>query len=136
MNKVGDKVLIQTGEYSGYRGRIASVQNPSQAFPYAYYVKVFAPVVRYLWFAEDEVKADLVKSDPIGQADSVNHPAHYTWLPNGLEVIDLTEHMNFNRGNAVKYIARAGRKSKTTELEDLKKAAWYITREISRLEKS
>jgi hypothetical protein len=64
--------------------------------------------------------------------DPVNHPAHYTAYP--VEVIQLTEHMNFCRGNAVKYIARAGLKNPATEVEDLKKARWYIEREINRLE--
>ena len=65
--------------------------------------------------------------------DEVNHPAHYTAYE-GLEVIQLTEQMNFNRGNAVKYIARAGLKSYSTEIQDLKKALWYIQREINRME--
>lgn len=65
--------------------------------------------------------------------DEVNHPAHYTAYE-GLEVIQLTEQMNFNRGNAVKYIARAGLKSYDTEILDLKKALWYIHREINRVE--
>ena len=64
--------------------------------------------------------------------DSVERPAHYTAY-SGLEIIDLVEQMNFNRGNAIKYIARAGLKSKETEIEDLKKAVWYINREIRRL---
>ena len=64
--------------------------------------------------------------------DVVNHPSHYTQYL-GLEVIDLTEQMNFNKGNAVKYIARSGFKS--DEIEDLEKAAWYIAREISRVKK-
>lgn len=64
--------------------------------------------------------------------DPVNHPAHYTAY-NGIEVIQLTEQMNFNRGNAVKYIARAGIKDPATEIQDLEKAAWYINREIRRL---
>jgi len=64
--------------------------------------------------------------------DSVNHPSHYTAYK-GLEVIDLTEQMNFNRGNAVKYIARAGLKNSDTEVEDLQKALWYIQREIDRI---
>jgi hypothetical protein len=67
------------------------------------------------------------------EADPVNHPAHYTAYK-GIEVITLTEQMNFNRGNAVKYIARAGLKDPATELEDLKKARWYVEREINRLE--
>lgn len=65
--------------------------------------------------------------------DEVNSPAHYTAYE-GLEVIQLTEQMNFNRGNAVKYIARAGLKSYDTEIQDLEKAAWYIQREINRME--
>ena len=65
--------------------------------------------------------------------DEVNHPAHYTAYV-GVEVIQLTEQMNFNRGNAVKYIARAGLKSYDTEIQDLKKALWYIQREINRME--
>ena len=65
--------------------------------------------------------------------DEVNHPAHYTAYE-GVEVIQLTEQMNFNRGNAVKYIARAGLKSYDTEILDLKKALWYIQREINRME--
>ena len=67
-------------------------------------------------------------------ADLVNHPPHYTGHPSGVECIDIVEHMNFNRGNAIKYIWRAGQKS--DELEDLRKARWYLDREIQRMEKS
>ena len=68
------------------------------------------------------------------QNDSVNHPSHYT--DGKIEVIDFIEDkcLNFHRGNAVKYIARAGKKNPEKEVEDLKKAAWYINREIERLE--
>ena len=65
-------------------------------------------------------------------SNSVNHPPHYNQYL-GLEVVDLAEQMNFNKGNAVKYIARSGFKS--NEIEDLEKAAWYIAREISRVKK-
>jgi hypothetical protein len=65
--------------------------------------------------------------------DPVNHPKHYNSHPSGIECIQVTEHMNFNRGNAVKYIWRAGDKGK--ELEDLRKACWYLNREIAMLEK-
>jgi len=66
--------------------------------------------------------------------DSVNHPSHYAegWS-NGAEVIDITENLNFNCGNAIKYIARAGRKDAMKTIEDLKKAGWYINRELKRL---
>lgn len=63
--------------------------------------------------------------------DPVNHPSHYTSYP--VEVIELTEHLNFCRGNVVKYVCRAGLKSKDTEIEDLEKASWYLNREIERL---
>ena len=62
----------------------------------------------------------------------VNHPKHYTSHPSGVEVIQITEHMNFLLGNVIKYILRAEHKGK--QLEDLKKAAWYLDREIKRLE--
>ena len=65
-------------------------------------------------------------------ADMVNHPPHYTSHPSGVECIQVTEHMNFCLGNAVKYIWRADLKG--SGVEDLKKAAWYIEREIKRRE--
>lgn len=68
--------------------------------------------------------------------DMVNNPPHYTCFSNGAEVIDIAENLNFNRGNAIKYIARAGRKSSESELQDLRKARWYIDREIQRIGKS
>lgn len=62
--------------------------------------------------------------------DPVNHPDHYLF-DNGVEVIDLTEQLNFNCGNVVKYVARAGRKTESP-LEDLEKARFYLNREIAR----
>jgi hypothetical protein len=66
------------------------------------------------------------------ESDMVNHPTHYTSHPSGIEVIQITEHMNFCLGNAIKYILRADHKGK--QIEDLKKAIWYINREIARVE--
>lgn len=67
------------------------------------------------------------------QNDNVNHPSYYT--DGKIEVIDFIEDkkLNFHRGNAVKYIARAGKKNTANEVEDLEKAVWYINREIERL---
>lgn len=59
--------------------------------------------------------------------DAVNSPPHYTRFK-GIEVIDITEQLDFCRGNAVKYICRAGFKSKSSYIEDLRKARWYIDR--------
>ena len=66
--------------------------------------------------------------------DPVNHPSHYT--DGKIEVIDfiLDKKLNFTRGNAVKYISRAGKKNPEKEIEDLQKAAWYINKEIQRLQ--
>lgn len=66
------------------------------------------------------------------EEDSTN-PSHYKAYK-GIEVIQLTEQLNFNKGNAIKYIARAGLKNQETETLDLKKALWYIKRELQRLE--
>lgn len=63
-------------------------------------------------------------------SDPINHPAHYTSHPSGIECITITQHMNFCIGNAVKYLWRAG--SKGDAVEDLKKARWYIECEIDR----
>ncbi|MCW2496329.1 DUF3310 domain-containing protein [Jatrophihabitans sp.] len=62
--------------------------------------------------------------------DVVNHPSHYTSHPSGIECIEITEHMGFNLGNALKYIWRADLKGDA--IEDLEKAAWYIRREIEK----
>lgn len=62
--------------------------------------------------------------------DLVNNPPHYKSHPSGIECIEITEHMNFCLGNAVKYIWRADLKHDA--IEDLKKAIWYIEREIQR----
>ena len=66
--------------------------------------------------------------------DAVNRPSHYT--DGKIEVIDFIEDkgLNFHRGNAVKYIARAGKKDPNKEVEDLRKAIWYLERECKRLE--
>lgn len=64
--------------------------------------------------------------------DMVNNPQHYTWHPSGIETIQITEHMNFCLGNAIKYIMRSDYKGK--KIEDLKKAIWYLNREIERIE--
>lgn len=67
--------------------------------------------------------------------DIVNHPAHYT--DGKIEVIEFIEDkgLGFHLGNAVKYIARAGKKDPSKHIEDLKKARWYLNREIERLER-
>jgi hypothetical protein len=66
--------------------------------------------------------------------DPVNHPAHYTSHQSEIECIEVVRWFNFNRGNAIKYIWRAGEKGGADkEIEDLEKARWYIEDEITRL---
>lgn len=67
--------------------------------------------------------------------DPVNHPKHYTSHPSGVECIQVTEHMNFNLGNVIKYIWRGGLKDDAPTLRDLQKARWYLDREIERISK-
>ena len=64
-------------------------------------------------------------------SDNVNHPPHYNQVPS-IECIDVVRHFNFARGNAIKYIWRAG--AKGNEIEDLQKAIWYLQDEIKRLQ--
>ena len=66
--------------------------------------------------------------------DMVNHPSHYTSDKSGVECIQITRHRNFNVGNAIKYLWRAGIKDDAKQIEDLKKAIFYINDEINRLE--
>jgi hypothetical protein len=82
---------------------------------YGYLAKDFEPVV------------DVTST----KDDAVNHPKHYT-SKKGIECIQVTEQFNFNKGNAIKYVWRSGEKG--NEVEDLKKAKWYIDREIEGLE--
>lgn len=63
--------------------------------------------------------------------EQVTNPKHYTSHPSGVECIQITEHCNFNIGNAIKYLWRAGLKGGTEE--DLQKARWYVGREIQRI---
>ena len=73
-------------------------------------------------------------------SDMVNHPSHYTSDPSGVECIEIVRHRNFNIGNAIKYLWRAGLKKDselndtTKNIEDLRKAVFYIEDEIKRLE--
>lgn len=68
------------------------------------------------------------------QESKVDHPPHYTQHPSGVECIEIVRHFNFNLGNVIKYVWRAGLKSGESGVEDLKKAKWYLEDEIARVE--
>lgn len=84
--------------------------------------------------------------DRIKEDENVSHPSHYTWLKDkcGIEVIDITRHLDFDLGNTIKYVLRAGRKPIINEnlsddflraaIQDLKKALFYINDKIDMLE--
>lgn len=83
-------------------------------------------------FWKEEIMKEEIKTSPVIN-DPVHHPKHYTSHPSGIECIDVTEHFNFNKGNALKYIWRAG--DKGNEIQDLQKAVWYLNREIDKLQR-
>lgn len=82
------------------------------------------PFGGWIQYSDDTVSETVHKHDP------VNHPKHYTAHPSGVECIQITEHMGFNLGNAMKYIWRADEKNNA--IEDLRKAVWYVQREIAK----
>lgn len=92
-------------------------------------------------WSERKLSEYFIKVDNIKKESKVEHPSHYTWLKDlcGIEVIDITRHMNFNLGNCIKYVLRAGHKSeegyteKDKTIEDLEKAIFYIKDEIERI---
>lgn len=93
---------------------------------------------------ENRAEHPKVMNESTESTERVEHPIHYTWLKElcGIEVIDITRHLNFNIGNCVKYILRAGHKKEAgmtdreKRIEDLKKAAFYINDEIKRLQRT
>lgn len=94
---------------------------------------------------QDQICNDNIKSffnlviDEPDEPDNVNHPEHYTSHPSGIECIEITRHYPFSIGNAIKYLWRAGLKKDASlsdnqkEIEDLKKAIWYINDRIKQL---
>ena len=85
------------------------------------------------------LKCFIDRKDKEQKTDNVNHPAHYNSHPSGIECIEIARHHNFNIGNAIKYLWRAGLKSEEgmedndKQIEDLNKAIWYINDEIKRI---
>lgn len=81
---------------------------------------------------KEETKPSQEETKP-SKEDPVNHPKHYTSDPSGIECIQITRHRNFNIGNAIKYLWRAGLKESNSDIQDLEKAVWYLNDEIKRL---
>ena len=140
--KVGDKVKVvkQQDELEDYEAPVGSVGEilevdcgdedglaylvKSSSFRGGYGVNIDT------WWLEGDNLELLSNEDQ----DVVNHPKHYTSDPSGIECIQVTRHRNFNIGNAMKYLWRNGLKDSDAQIQDLRKAIWYIEDEIKRLE--
>ncbi|UUG70041.1 hypothetical protein SEA_ZUCKER_82 [Arthrobacter phage Zucker] len=125
--KVGDHVRV-TISLTKYFDQVGAVQDvvPDAQLPFGISGLESVPV----WFGPDE----LILAEP----DPVNHPSHYGGEDDPYEAIKVIEAwgLGFHLGNTVKYIARAGKKSGQSLLQDLRKARWYIDRLIKKLEAS
>ena len=134
---VGD-TIVATGEawddLKGQLGKVTALQDDRPERPLVAFARG-----EFSWGAWGEYAVELAEAADVAQeeaneaSDAIN-PAHYQGFSNGAQVIDITENLNFNRGNAVKYLARAGAKDPAKEVEDVKKAIWYAQRELVRLE--
>lgn len=142
--KPGDQIRIHSGfgsfkNFNGRPGEVITVEPIADGGPdpYGYHIRLSHSQREY-WVFEKEIEAEDAIAGPV--EDVVNHPRHYTSDPSGVECITITRHRNFNIGNAIKYLWRAGLKvmlgedAKKKQIEDLKKAVFYINDEIGRLE--
>lgn len=135
--KVGDTVVATGVAWDDFKwklGKVVALQDDRPDRPLVAFGQG-----GFSWPAWGECAVELVEAANVAQeetneaSDAIN-PAHYQGFSNGAQVIDITENLNFNRGNAVKYLARAGAKDPAKEIEDVKKAIWYAQRELVRLE--
>ena len=136
--KVGDKVRATGLMWSSYFERFGEVVELNEGRADEPRV-MFEDDEESPWDAWGEYAVELVRAADVAQeeaneaSDAIN-PAHYQGFSNGAQVVDITEHLTPNLANVVKYAARAGRKTENP-VEDLRKAEWYLARELARLER-
>ena len=138
-----------TPSMSAFCGRITEIKNISDEYGFkaGYYIKLddknsiwqdwmFEPTKVYGGFGvSPQEEIDEINKEE----DVVNNPSHYTWLKDkcGIEVIDITRHLDFDLGNSVKYILRSNHKhdasmsDKEKAIQDLEKAIFYLNDEIN-----
>ena len=119
-------------DYNGHIKLFSNFKDASEEFKSTKHIwqAVFQEEIH---MSDYEVHLDMPIGAPTTTDDPVTHPSHYTF--GNYEVIDVINDwkLNFNRGNAIKYIARAGKKNPDKEIEDLEKAVFYLQDEIKRL---
>jgi hypothetical protein len=128
-NKIDDRESDERIEHESEDEREAAVKRLEASEKINAEVMTLSPMTaRDLAYKLTQGRAKERKVKP--KADMVNHPPHYTSHPSGVECIQITEHMGFNLGNALKYIWRADLKG--SAVEDLEKAIFYINRELEK----
>jgi hypothetical protein len=128
-NKIDDRESDERIEHESEDEREAVVKRLEASEKINAEVMTLSPMTaRDLAYKLTQGRAKERKVKP--KADMVNHPPHYTSHPSGVECIQITEHMGFNLGNALKYIWRADLKG--SAVEDLEKAIFYINRELEK----
>lgn len=135
-NKILVKVLSCKGKSNYHRLIGLEIEVIKWGNSYYKYINTYNKSVLILK-SDCEIVNKITVDDNIELEEQVNHPVYYGGAHNKYEAIKVIEalNMDFHLGNTFKYIARAGVKSKETEIEDLQKAAWYLNRKIENLKK-
>ena len=144
--KIADSVFADKIDPLGSSNRIQHVKviyidiQDKKCVIVAFFKPEFSACVDILDLAMYSIFSDF-KELPINKTEQVSHPSHYAWLKYlcGVEPLDICRHLDFNTGNAIKYLLRKdkvdGNKTKTEKrIEDLHKAVFYIQDEIKLLE--
>ena len=144
--KIADSVFADKIDPLGSSNRIQHVKviyidiQDKKCVIVAFFKPEFSACVDILDLAMYSIFSDF-KELPINKTEQVSHPSHYAWLKDlcGVEPLDICRHLDFNTGNAIKYLLRKdkvdGNKTKTEKrIEDLHKAVFYIHDEIKLLE--
>lgn len=128
-------ILFEIDEIDGHKRLRCTPVNLSNEFSVCFGIE---DIMMYGMLSSSTHKTDNGEN---GKSEQVNHPSHYAWLNDlcGVEPLDICRHLDFNTGNAIKYLLRKdkvdGNKTKTEKrIEDLRKAVFYIQDEIKLLE--
>ena len=133
---VGDTIRASGAAWDdlkGQLGKVTALQDDRPDRPLVAFARGEPTWLAWGKYAVELVRAADVAQEETNEVSDAINPSHYQGFSNGAQVVDITENLNFNRGNAVKYLARAGAKDPAKEVEDLEKSLWYTQRELDRL---